>query len=252
MISPVPPVPSGAKREAAMPTAEHELASVLDALSHTGALEQDRHAELAEQFDAIYQQAENDTSLIPWHHNGANPLLVAWLDAEAPSLIRPGASTVVVGCGLGEDVAELTRRGYDAVGFDICPTAIDWAKKRHPHLADAFLVADVINPPHSMLRRFDLIIEIYTIQALPVALRIDAVAGITSLMRPHGTLLVICRGRDHETPIDEGAGMPYPISPIELCGHMADCGLWPTREIDDFMDSEDPPTRRLRAAFRCA
>jgi SAM-dependent methyltransferase len=237
-----------------MATAEHELASVLDALSHTGAppVDDRNHAQLADHFETIYRNAQSDPSLIPWHRSGANPPLVAWLDAEAPSLVRPGASAVVVGCGLGEDVAELTRRGYDAVGFDICPTAIDWARKRHPDLADAFLIADAINPPHGMLRRFDLVVEIYTIQAVPLALRIDTVAGITSLLRPHGTLLTICRGRDHETPIDEADGTPYPISPIELRDYMADCGLKPTREIDDFLDDEDPPKRRLRAAFRHA
>ena len=37
-------------------------------------------------------------------------------------------SRVVVGCGLGDDVAELLSRGYDAVGFDVSPTAIGWAR----------------------------------------------------------------------------------------------------------------------------
>lgn len=246
-----------------MATTEHELASVLDALNHAGAgappvgqsADQPAlapHAHLADQFDAIYKNAQNDPALVPWHRSGANPPLVAWLDAEAPSLVRPGASVVVVGCGLGEDVAELVRRGYDAVGFDICPTAIAWARQRHPAIADAFLIADAIHPPPSMHRRFDLVIEIYTVQAVPIALRTEVVAGITSLLRPHGTLLVVCRGRNDNTPIDEAEGIPFPLSPSELRRLMADQHLKPVREIDDFMDDEDPPRHRLRAAFRAA
>lgn len=232
-----------------MPTAAHELASVLDALSTRDA-PQTAHAELAEQFDAVYRKADGDPALIPWQRRGPNPPLVAWLNTDAHALVRPGACVVVVGCGLGDDVAEIASRGYDVVGFDICPSAIAWAKRRHPDLADSFLVADAIAPSNTLQRRFDLVVEIDTLQTLPVAMRTDAAAGIASLIRPHGTLLTICRGRDDDEPIDQSIDPPYPLSPTELLTLMEANGLAPTRPLDDFFDDEDPPVRRLRAASR--
>jgi predicted TPR repeat methyltransferase len=156
----------------------------------------------------------------------------------------------VIGCGLGDDVCELALRGYDVLGFDVSSSAIDWCKRRHPDLVDRFTQADLLNIPGRLKRRFDLVVEVYTVQSLPVGLRDAAVAGAASLLRPHGTMLVTCRGRDENEPADPGAGPPHALSGRELAALMARHGLSPTRSIDDFLDDEQPPKRRLRGAFR--
>jgi hypothetical protein len=76
-------------------------------------------------------------------------------------------------------------------------------------------------------------------------LRIKAMAELTKLLAPGGSLLVICRGRD-ET--DEEGKMPWPITRKEH-KRFEGCGL--NREsFEDYMDNEMPPVRRFRALYR--
>ena len=158
---------------------------------------------LIEQFEAIYQEAEGDPSRIPWAHARPCPAMVAWLNAEAPCLIRPGARVAVVGCGLGNDAVLLAQRGYDVLAFDICPTAIDWAKRLHPDHASSFIVADLFDLPAKMRHRFDLVVDVHTLQSLPPTCRTEMARGMASMVCHGGHLLAICRGRDPEIPLAE-------------------------------------------------
>jgi hypothetical protein len=176
--------------------------------------------------------------------------MTAWLNREAPGLVRPGASAVVVGCGLGDDIKDLSDRGYETVAFDVSPTAVQWARTRHPTLADHFMVADLFAPPSGLVRRADLVVEINTIQSFHPSLRERAAGAIAGLARPRGTILVICRGRDEADPMPETP--PFPLMRREIESLFGACGWSPIREMDDFMDAENPPKRRLRAAFKRA
>lgn len=200
-------------------------------------------------FDAIYRDAAGDATRIPWAHGRANPMMVSWLNAEAPGLVRPGSRAIVVGCGLGDDVAELISRGYDAAGFDISPTAIGWARERFPDLASQFSIADLFSLPGKFRHRFDLVIEVYTLQALDPARREQAAAAVASLAGPQGHVLAICRGRDDSHLLENVQGPPWPLCPSELLGLMETSGLRPLRPVDDFMDDEPTPQRRLRGVF---
>lgn len=201
-------------------------------------------------FEEIYRRAEGDSGHVPWADSHANPALVAWLNAEAPNLVRPGATATVVGCGLGHDVVELAGRGYDVMGFDVSPTAIDWARRLHPEAADRFHVANLFDLPHGLLRRADLVVEVCTLQSLHPSLREAAASPIVSLARPRGTVLAICRGRDEGDLLEHYTMPPYPVCCGELCGLMESQGWYPTRSVDDFLDDETPATRRIRAAFK--
>ncbi|MBC7771142.1 MAG: methyltransferase domain-containing protein [Pyrinomonadaceae bacterium] len=199
--------------------------------------------------DAVYQQAQGDMSKVRWADGRPNPMMVSWLNAEAPGLVRPGSRVVVVGCGLGDDVAELVCRGYDAVGFDVSPTAVSWARKRFPDHASLFNVADVMAIPARFRHRFDLVIEIYTLQSLDPARRERAAAGVASLAGPQGHVLAICRGRDEAQLLEHLQGPPWPLCPSELLGLMEANGLRPLHGLDDFFDDESKPVRRLRGVF---
>lgn len=200
-------------------------------------------------FDAVYRDAAGDAGAVPWAALRPNPMMVSWLNAEAPGLVRPGSRVAVVGCGLGDDVAELAGRGYDVIGFDISPTAVDWARRRFPHLAASFLQADLLALPARLLRRFDLVVEIYTLQALPPALREEAAHAVASLAGSKGYVLAICRARDESELLETLPGPPWPLTARELAGLMEAAGFHPVRAIDDFLDDETPPVRRLRAVF---
>jgi len=199
-------------------------------------------------FESIYEGAGGDAAAVPWVDGRANPALVSWLNAEAPGTLRPGATVVVVGCGLGDDVGELASRGYDAVGFDCSRTAVAWARRRHTDLADRLIHADLFSLPPGLLRRHDLVVEINTVQSLHPSLRPQAVRGIVSLARPRGSVLAICRGREEGEALPESP--PYPLTASELESLFGEQGLAPARSMDAFYDDEVPPVYRLRGVFR--
>lgn len=204
---------------------------------------------IAAQFEAVYKGAAGDMRRVPWARARPNPLLVSWLNAEAAGRVRPGARAVVVGCGLGDDVIELVNRGYDATGFDISPTAIEWARRRFPGMESAFLVADLLSMPTRFRHRFDLVVESGTLQSIEPSLR-EAMAGaIAQLACPRGLILAIARGRDDHELLEHVHGPPFPLTAAELTGLMESNGWQATRPIDDFFDDQAPPQRRLRGSF---
>lgn len=203
----------------------------------------------AQFFETIYREAAGDSARVPWARARANPSLVSWLNAEAAGRLRPGARAVVVGCGLGDDVLELVNRGYDASGFDLSPTAIEWARRRFPDLGDAFFAADALAMPTRYRHRFDLVIEAYTLQSVDPSLREPLAAAIADLACPRGLIVGIARGRDEGQLLESVQGPPFPFTPAEFAGLFEVRGWRPTRPLDDFLDEEEPPQRRLRGAF---
>lgn len=206
-------------------------------------------AELAERYEHLYKNASGDPTCLPWHHAGVNRPLTQWLNTQAPCLVRPGARTIVVGCGLGDDVVELANRGYDACGFDISPTCIEWTRQRFPEHADRFFVADVLNPPTRLRARFGLVVEAYTIQSVFPHVRDHAFAGVVSLAKPHGTVLMLTRSREDGTTLDDCECAPYPLCPSELHSRMDRHGLTPAHPVIDCTEDRDPPLPSLVAAF---
>jgi SAM-dependent methyltransferase len=203
------------------------------------------------QFDQIYRDAEGEIDRVPWAHRQPCPSMMSWLNAEAPSLIRCGARAAVVGCGLGEDAAALVERGYDVVAFDCSDTAINWAKKLHPEHAEIFIHADLFALPQRMRNRFDLVIEVHTLQALPPEFRPALAAGMASLLSPRGgVMLTVCRGRHAHVPVESLHGPPFPLTSGELTSLMETNELAPVRPVDEFLDDHTPPVHRIRGAFK--
>jgi hypothetical protein len=203
-------------------------------------------------FDRVYRDAGGDPSMVPWADLRPSPAMLAWMNSEAPALVRPGACITVAGCGLGDDVRELTDRGYDVTGLDVSPAAIEWARRRYPELADRFHAADLLALSPSLRRRADLVVEVSTIQAVHPSLRPAIVAGITALARPRGVVLAVCRGRSEGEVLDAVSGPPFALTRAELTDLFAHAGFAPLGGVDDFEDEETPPVRRLRAALRRA
>lgn len=204
----------------------------------------------AQHFEALYAEAHGDPALIPWGDELPNPALVTWLNAVAPSIIRCGARVCVIGCGLGDDARELMRRGYDVTAFDCSPTAIDWAKRNDPENARCYHAADLFNLPARWRHRFDLVVEINTVQSLAPSMQLGAVRAVSEMVSPNGHLLVICRGADEPAHVEDGP--PWPLTARQLIDWTAQVQMTPEGPVQDFMDDEDPPVRRLRVLFRRA
>ena len=193
-------------------------------------------------FEDLYTTARGDASIIPWADLIPNPSVIAWLDGNR--IQGMGKKALKVGCGLGDDAEELDKRGFETTAFDISLTAIDWCKKRFPNSSVHYTAEDLFNAPRDWLGGFDFVLECYTLQVLPLKLRRRATAEIAGFVRPGGTLLVICRGRDLDDP--EGK-MPWPLTREEVDAFK----LHGLKEItfEEYLDKEDPPVRRFRVAY---
>lgn len=193
-------------------------------------------------FETLYREAEDNEAVIPWADMVANPNLADWF-AQSDSIVQLNNS-LVIGCGLGDDAEFIRQCGLEVTAFDLSRTAIEWCRKRFPNSTVDYLVADLLESADAWRRRFDLVVEIYTLQVLPAKLREDAISRIAECVRPGGTLLVIARGRDEAE--DPGA-MPWPLLRREL-EHFVRCGLTEVR-FEDYVDREDPPVRRFRVEY---
>ena len=209
-------------------------------------------AHVEEFYEAIYSSANGDPARVPWADCRACPMVVEWLNSHAPVVVRPGCRAVVVGCGLGDDLIELAERGYDVLGFDIAPSAVRWAARRHPQHGDRFATADLLRPHPRLVRRFDLVIEAYTLQSLHPTLREQACRGLEALMSPRGVLLATCRARDAQCALADLVSPPYPLTSEELLAATHAAGLTPLDPDAAVVELEgacQPGARHLRGVF---
>lgn len=203
-------------------------------------------------FEGIYEQANGDPARVPWADCRACPVVVEWLNTEAPLLVRPGCRAVVVGCGLGDDLIELTERGYDVMGFDISPTAVRWAARRHPSYADRFMLGDLLKLPPRLVRRFDLVVEAYTLQSMDPGLRVRAGKALEGLMSARGAVVVVCKGRAPGQSLADLVNPPYGFTPDELLSCMREAGLGLMREergVERVDHPHEAGSHCLRAVF---
>jgi SAM-dependent methyltransferase len=193
-------------------------------------------------FDALYREANGDPSAIPWADLTDNPLFVAWRDRRS---IHLGSRTsLVVGCGLGDDAETVATSGGRVTAFDLSATAIAWARRRFPASRVHYAAADLLHLPSEWRRAFGFVLEINTLQTLPDTMRPLAVACVADLVAPGGTLLVICRGRESA---DAPVGPPWPLLASEIDAFDRS-GL--TRvSFDDVLDHHEPPVRRFVVEF---
>jgi SAM-dependent methyltransferase len=153
-------------------------------------------------FDRLYAAGVAGEVSMPWDRTDPQPLFREW--AEREELDGAGRRSVVVGCGLGADAAYLAGRGFESTGFDISGTAIDEARRRLGDVDVDLRVADLLALPDEWVGRFDLVVEIFTVQALPDPPRTDAIGAISRLVAPGGTLLAIAFRNDGTRSPDQG------------------------------------------------
>lgn len=160
-------------------------------------------------FERLYSAAAAGETSMPWE-GGPRPQLVDWLSTQDGGA---GRRAVVVGAGLGDNAELLAAADYDTLAFDIAPTAIAEARRRFPLSTVDYQVGDLLDLPPEWLGAFELVVEIYTVQALPEALRATAIDQVTRLVAPGGTLLVVQAAREDE-PAPEGP--PWPLTRADI------------------------------------
>lgn len=158
-------------------------------------------------FDRLYAGAAEGAVMMPWDRAGPHWALAAYTDAH------PGLSgrAVQVGCGLGADAEHLASLGMATTAFDISPTAVEIARSRHPGTTVDYRVADLLDLPADLQGAFDLVVEIFTVQAVPRSLRASMTEGVRSLVAPGGSLLVV----QARLSGDPDQGPPWPLTDAE-------------------------------------
>lgn len=189
-------------------------------------------------FEELYSQAEGDVGAIPWAKLTVNPHLASWL--EDNQIRGEGKTALVIGCGLGDDAEALASLGFEVVAFDVSPSAIAWCQRRHNSSVN-YLVDDLLQPQIIADKKYDFILESYTIQALPADIRIQAIANIAGFLAPGAKLLVICRGREIDEPAHT---LPYPLTKAELA-YFEVLGL----QQVSFEECGDSQVRRFRIVY---
>lgn len=158
-------------------------------------------------FDRLYAEGVAGDVSMPWDREDPNPQLSAW--AAADGLDGSGRTAAVVGCGLGADAEFMARLGFATTGFDVAPSAVEEARRRHPGSPVDYRVVDLLDMPHDLVGAFDLVVEIFTLQALPDPPRPDAARAAVSLVRPGGRLLAIAFRAPGAESSDQGP--PYAL-----------------------------------------
>lgn len=153
-------------------------------------------------FDRLYAEGLAGRISVPWDRDDPNAQLAAW--AASVGLDGAGRSAVVVGCGLGADAEFLASLGFATTGFDIAPAAVEEARRRRPDSAVDYRVEDLLALSGDLVGRFDLVVEIFTLQALPDPPREQAADAVVGLVAPAGTLLAVAFRAEDERSSDQG------------------------------------------------
>lgn len=198
--------------------------------------------EATDGFDALYAEAQGDARRIPWARGQAHRYVTAWLDQ--PGLDVTGVDAVVVGCGLGDEAADLARRGCRVTAFDISPTAVDWARRRFPDADVDWQVLDLFDLPGHMRQAYGLVVEVRTVQSLPGDRRDEAMHAIASLVGPGGVLVATLLLATSDTAARAWQGPPWALAPSELATY-AMAGL-ERQGLDHPPGQQDQPAMEVR------
>ncbi len=163
-------------------------------------------------FDPLYREAHGDPARVPWAAEAPHPHVLAWLD----HVDLTGVDAVVVGCGLGDDAAELARRGARVTAFDVSPEAVAWARRRFGDLGVDWRVGDLLDLPEAWRGAFGLVVEVRTVQSLPTAVRPEAMQAVASLVGEGGYLLAVLHLATSAEAQARFGGPPWPLAPSEL------------------------------------
>ncbi|MEE6286524.1 class I SAM-dependent methyltransferase [Georgenia sp. MJ173] len=133
--------------------------------------------------------------MTPWegYRSAAGSSIDALLDREVAGRTPPLGRALDIGCGRGQYTPELAQRGWQAVGLDYVPLAIDAARRRGP--ADVtYVVGDATKLEPIGLGRFDLFLDVGCFQGFDADQRRAEGRGVTALAEPGATLLMLAFG----------------------------------------------------------
>ncbi|WP_146201700.1 class I SAM-dependent methyltransferase [Sediminitomix flava] len=153
-------------------------------------------------FEKLYSESSEEGEGVPWANMDTHPLFKSWISENPISGI--GKTALVVGCGMGDDAIELENAGFEVTAFDVSQTAIDFCKKRFPNSSVNFVQADLLEGVSEWHHKFDFVLEIFTIQALPPKYEDTLIQNVSDFVAKEGQLLVITEVQEEKRAYENG------------------------------------------------
>ncbi|MGI9354469.1 MAG: class I SAM-dependent methyltransferase [Rhizobiaceae bacterium] len=170
-------------------------------------------------FEPLYSNSTKDGEGVPWANMKTHPSFANWLAQN--HLDGYGKLALVVGCGMGDDAIKLESLGFDVTAFDVSATAIDFCRERFPRSNVKFVQADLLEDQPKWLHKFDFVLEIFTVQALPPKYEVELIQSISGFVAPGGQLLVVAEVGAEPRSFDNGPPWVLTLDHIdsfEACG----------------------------------
>jgi SAM-dependent methyltransferase len=146
--------------------------------------------------------------ITPWERyaTAAAASIAALLDRGESERSRPLGRALDLGCGRGQYTPELARRGWEAVGIDYVPAAVEAAKAKSRGTDGlSYVAGDVTRLPPARLGRFDFFLDIGCFQGLDAGQRLAQAEGVSALANPGATMLLLSFGPSRWRWLVEGA-----------------------------------------------
>jgi SAM-dependent methyltransferase len=146
--------------------------------------------------------------ITPWERyaTAAAASIAALLDREENERSGPLGRALDLGCGRGRYTPELARRGWEAVGIDYVPAAVEAAAARSRGVDGlSYVVGDVTRLPSARLGTFGFFLDIGCFQGLDAGQRLSQGAGVSALANPGATVLLLSFGPSRWRPLVGGA-----------------------------------------------
>lgn len=143
---------------------------------------------IRDQMERIYRNVPAEE--IPWNIESP-PAILESLVSE--SRVKP-CRAIELGCGTGNYVVYLARRGFDATGVDISDAAIEIARRTAAEKGATctFLVADVLGDLGEIRDTFDFAFDWELLHHIFPPDRGKYVGNVHRLLRPQGRYLSVC------------------------------------------------------------
>jgi SAM-dependent methyltransferase len=161
----------------------------------------------------------------PWDIGRAQPAVVALADAGELS-----GRIADLGCGTGENALFLASRGFEVVGLDAAPTAIERARAKAADrgLVATFVVGDALDLALLDPRGgegFDAVLDCGLFHTFGDAERKRYVRGLARLLRPGGRMFLLCFSDE-----EPGTAGPRRVTRAEIATAFA--GGWSVEKIE--------------------